>query len=148
MTTTAPRVDGRAIGLAHYASRAVLEHVLAPHGVTFLQFVTLRLASVTDGPAGETALIDGVAGTVKVDEAEVRRAIGDLHGAGLLTSEEPSGVRLTEAGRELYATAAAETTAIADRLYAGIPEGDRSVAGRVLALVTERADAELAALRK
>lgn len=148
MTITAPRADGRTIGLAHYASRAVLEHVLAPHGVTFLQFVTLRLASVADGPVGETALIDGVAGTVKVDGAEVRRAIGDLTSAGLLTFEEPSGVRMTDAGRELYATAAAGTTAIAERLYAGISEEDRSTAGRVLALVTERADAELAALRQ
>lgn len=29
MTTTTPTVDGRVIALAHYAGRAVLEHVLA-----------------------------------------------------------------------------------------------------------------------
>jgi DNA-binding MarR family transcriptional regulator len=54
-------------------------------------------------------------------------------------------LRVTEAGRELYERVTAETGAISARLYAGVPEADLVVAGRVPAQVTERADAELAA---
>lgn len=53
-------------------------------------------------------------------------------------------MRLTDAGRELYETTTQETAEISARLYAGIPAEDLAVAGRVLTLVTERANAELA----
>ncbi|MET8769806.1 MarR family transcriptional regulator [Streptomyces sp. NPDC004658] len=148
MTTTAPRVDSRAIGLAHYALRAVLERVLAPHGISFLQSVTLRLTAVADGPVERAALVDGVIGTVKVDEGDAQRAIEDLTAAGLLAPEGPSAVRLTDAGRAVYATSSAEAATVSARLYAGISEEDRAVAGRVLTLLTERADAELAGPRQ
>ncbi|CAM5744595.1 winged helix DNA-binding protein [Streptomyces hirsutus] len=55
MTTTAPPVDGRVIGLAHYASRAVLE-MRARHGVSFQQSVTLRLVAVAEGPVDHARL--------------------------------------------------------------------------------------------
>ncbi|MEU3825731.1 MarR family transcriptional regulator [Streptomyces sp. SID161] len=148
MTTTTPRADGRTIGLAHYASRAVLEHVLAPHGVSFLQFVTLRAAVLADGPVERGTLTDGVTGTVKAAGSEVRRVTQELTSAGLLAADGPARVRATDAGRELYATGSTEVAAVSARLYADIPEEDRAVAGRVLALVTERADAELATLRR
>ncbi|AKN74094.1 MULTISPECIES: winged helix DNA-binding protein [Streptomyces] len=148
MTTTAPRAEGRTIALAHYAGRAVLEHVLAPHGISFLQSVTLRLAAIADGAVERAAVVDGVVGAVKIPESEALRAIDGLTAAGLLAPEGPSALRITEAGRELYATTTAETAVISARLYAGISEEDRAVAGRVLTLVTERADAELAALRR
>ncbi|MFF4019715.1 MarR family transcriptional regulator [Streptomyces sp. NPDC001843] len=146
MTTSTPVVDGRVIGLAHYASRAVLERVLAPYGVTFQQFVTLRLAAVADGPVRTDDLVDGVVTTVKSRAADVRATVEELVDAGLLAPEEPFRVRVTDAGRGLYAKGSAETAAVATRLYAGIPEEDRAAAGRVLTLVTERANAELAAL--
>ncbi|MGW2639112.1 MarR family winged helix-turn-helix transcriptional regulator [Streptomyces sp. NPDC001348] len=146
MTTSAPLVDGRVIGLAHYASRAVLERVLAPYGVTFQQFVALRLAAVADGPVRADDLVDGVVTTVKAAAADVRGTVEELVTAGLLAPEEPLRIRLTDAGRELYAKGSAETAAVAARLYAGIPEEDRAAAGRLLTLVTERANAELAAL--
>ncbi|GGW46497.1 hypothetical protein GCM10010503_24030 [Streptomyces lucensis JCM 4490] len=148
MTTTAPRADSRTIALAHYAARAVLEHVLAPYGVSFLQSVTLRLAVVADGPVERAAVIDGVTGSVKVPEGDARRTLGELTTAGLLAAEGPSRVRVTDAGRELYDTYSAESAAVSARIYAGITEEERAVAGRVLTLVTERADAELAALRR
>ncbi|MEV5171367.1 MarR family transcriptional regulator [Streptomyces flaveolus] len=148
MTTTAPRVDSRVIGLAHYALRAALERVLSPHGISFLQSVTLRLAALADGPVERAALVDGVVGTVKVDESDAGRAIEDLTAAGLLAPVGPSAMRLTDAGRAVYATSSAEAATVSARLYAGIAEEDRAVAGRVLTLLTERADAELAGLRQ
>ncbi|MET8245043.1 MarR family transcriptional regulator [Streptomyces sp. NPDC005202] len=148
MTTTAPLVDGRVIGLAHYAGRAVLESVLARHGVTFQQFVTLRLVVVADGPVERERLVDGVVGTLKTNAQDVHRVIEELVGAQLLAQEEPSRLRVTDAGRELYDTGSAETGAISARIYAGIPAEDLAVAGRVLTLVTERANAELATAGK
>ncbi|MFI2204316.1 MarR family transcriptional regulator [Streptomyces sp. NPDC020192] len=145
-TTTTPLVGPRVIGLAHYASRAVLERALAPHGIDFLQSVTLRLTVVADGPVERAGLAAEVVDTVKVAEADAQRTIDTLAAVGLISVEEPSLVRVTAAGRELYATTSAATAPISARIYAGISEEDRAVAGRVLALITERANAELAAL--
>ncbi|MFE0512850.1 MarR family winged helix-turn-helix transcriptional regulator [Streptomyces sp. NPDC058964] len=146
--TTTPVVDARVIGLAHYASRAVLEGVLVPYGVSFRQNVALRLAALADGPSGRDALVDGIVGTLKVDASDAHGTVDELVSAGLLTEEEPSRIRITDAGRQLYAKVSAETGAVAARIYAGIPEEDRVVAGRVLTLITERANAELTTLKK
>ena len=148
MTTTAPLVDSRVIGLAHYAARAVLERVLARHGVTFQQSVTLRLASVADRPLERERLADDVVASLKVTAAEAHDTIEELIAARLLAPEPSSRVRITDTGRELYDTSSAETGAIAARIYAGIPAEDRAVAGRVLTLVAERANAELATVDK
>jgi DNA-binding MarR family transcriptional regulator len=145
MTTTAPTVNGRAIGLAHYAGRAIVEHVVARHGATFLQQITLRAAVVADGPLDRDALVAEVTGALKTDPADAHVTVGELLGKGLLSADGPL-IRPTEAGRELIATAAAETNEISARIYAGIPAEDLAAGGRVLALVTERANAELAAL--
>jgi hypothetical protein len=56
--------------------------------------------------------------------------------------QRPEALRLTDAGRELHERTSAEIAPVSARLYAGIPAEDLAVAGRVLALITERADAE------
>ncbi|MGW1913429.1 MarR family transcriptional regulator [Streptomyces sp. NPDC002076] len=146
MTTTAPLVDPRTIALAHYAARAVLERVLASYGTTFQQNVTLRLAAVADRPVERAALVDGVTDALKVDAADALETIDELIAAGLLVAAEASRVEISESGRELYARTSAETAPVSARIYAGISEEDRAVTGRVLTLITERANAELAAL--
>lgn len=55
-------------------------------------------------------------------------------------------LRPAAAGHELIAAASAEIAPITARIWGGIPAKDLAAAGRVLALVTERASAELAAL--
>ncbi|MFF3348139.1 MarR family winged helix-turn-helix transcriptional regulator [Streptomyces sp. NPDC002779] len=146
MTTTTPLVDPRVIALAHYAARAVLERVLARHGMTFQQSVTLRLAAVADGPTEREHLVDGLVGSLKIDAADAHGVLDELLAAGLLAPDGASRVRLTDAGRERFDTTSAETAPITARVYADIPKEDLAVAGRVLTLITERADAELAAL--
>ncbi|MCL7428414.1 MarR family transcriptional regulator [Streptomyces sp. YS415] len=146
MTATTPRLDPRVIALAHYAARAVLERVLARHGTTFQQSVTLRLAALADGPAEREHLVDGVVGSLKIDAADADGVLDELLAAGLLAPDGPSRVRITDAGRERFDTTSAETAPISARIYAGIPEEDLAVVGRVLTLITERANAELAAL--
>ncbi|MFJ7074026.1 MarR family winged helix-turn-helix transcriptional regulator [Streptomyces sp. NPDC098781] len=146
MTTTTPLLDPRVIALAHYAGRALLEQVLARHGATFPQSVTLRLVAVADGPVERDRLVGGVVGALKIDASQAHSVVDELLSTGLLTPDGPSGVRITDAGRELYDRTSTETAPISARIYAGIPEEDLAAAGRVLTLITERADAELAAM--
>jgi DNA-binding MarR family transcriptional regulator len=150
MTTTTPTtaavLNPRVIALAHYAARAVLEKVLARHGVTFQQSVTLRLAAVAEGPVERDRIAGDVVGALKIDAAEAHSVVDELVFTGLLAPHESSQVRITDTGRELFETTSAETAPVTARVYAGIPAEDLAVAGRVLSLITERADAELAAL--
>ncbi|MGW0425075.1 MarR family winged helix-turn-helix transcriptional regulator [Streptomyces sp. NPDC003015] len=150
MTTTTAVLNPRVIALAHYAARAVLEKVLARHGVTFQQSVTLRLAAVAEGPVERDRIVADVVGALKIDAAEAHTVVDELVSAGLLAPHEsPRGapqVRITDTGRELFETTSAETAPVTARVYADIPAEDLAVAGRVLSLITERANAELAAL--
>ncbi|WP_427165223.1 MarR family transcriptional regulator [Streptomyces sp. C1-1] len=145
MTTTAPVADARALGLAHYAARAALESVLIRHGLTFQQHITLRSVVVAEAPVDRDALVAQVTGSLKVDAAETRGVVEELIGKGLLTAEA-TRVRAADAGRALYAEVGAETGELSARVWSGIPAEDLAAAGRVLALVTERANAELAAM--
>ncbi|MDN3026915.1 MarR family transcriptional regulator [Streptomyces sp. S.PB5] len=145
-TTTPPLLNPRVIALAHYAARAVLEQVLARHDLTFQQSVTLRLAAVADGPVERDDIVGGVVDSLKIDAAAARSVVDELIAAELLAVPETAQVRITDAGRELYDTTSAATAPITARVYAGIPEADLAVAGRVLTLITERANAELADL--
>ncbi|NUO99325.1 MAG: winged helix DNA-binding protein [Nonomuraea sp.] len=145
-TTTPPLLNPRVIALAHYAARAVLEQVLARYDLTFQQSVTLRLAAVADGPVEREHIVDGVVGSLKIDTTEASAVVDGLIAAQLLAPQEPSQLRITDAGRELYDTTSAATAPISARVYADIAEEDLAVAGRVLTLITERANAELAAL--
>ncbi|MFG2334264.1 MarR family transcriptional regulator [Streptomyces sp. NPDC048604] len=140
-------LNSRVIGVAHYAVRACLEGVLGRHGATFQQSVTLRVVVVAGGSLDRDALVRDVIGSLKVDESEVRGVIGELTAAGLLEEDptEPSRLRPTDAGRELYEITTAESAELSARLYAGIPAEDLAVAGRVLGLIRDRANAELAA---
>ncbi|MER5203491.1 MarR family winged helix-turn-helix transcriptional regulator [Streptomyces sp. NPDC002825] len=149
MTTTAPTTNGRVIALAHYSARALLEGVLTRHGITFEQSVTLRAAAVAGDSTGRDELVADVIGSLKADESVVRGVIDDMTAAKLLEKDPAtdSRLRLTDAGRELYETTTAETAEISARLYAGIPAEDLAVAGRVLTLLTQRANAELAGAR-
>ncbi|MFB6892461.1 MarR family transcriptional regulator [Kitasatospora sp. NPDC056327] len=145
--TAAPAVNGRAIALAHHASRALLEGALTRRGLAFEQSVALRAVVLAGGSVDRDALVADVVGSLKAPEPAVRAVVDGLVTAGPLERDPagPSRLRLSAAGRELADRTAADGAAIAARLYAGIPAEDLAVAGRVLALVTERANAELAA---
>ena len=146
MTTTPPVVNGQVIGLAHYASRALLESVLARTGTTFHQTVTLRAVADNGGTVERDWLVGRLTGALKIDEAPARATVEELIAAKSLEETGPRQVSLTDSGRELSESIQAGGREIAARLYAGIPAEDLAAAGRVLALVTERANAELAAL--
>lgn len=142
MTTAAPTLNARVIALAHHAARTLAEGALAHHGVTFHQSVTLRAVTVAGGSVPHRELVTEIRSSLKTTEPVVEAVIEELLTAGLLTQEDTL-LRLTDTGRDLYETTAAETAGIAARLYAGIPAEDLAVAGRVLTLITDRANAEL-----
>lgn len=146
-TATTTPADARMLGLAHYAARAVLESVLVRHGVGFQQQITLRPVALAAGPVDRGRLAADTAAALKVDEDSVQGTVGELITAGLLGTDA-SDVRITDAGRELFERITKETSAATTRVWGDIPEEDLLAAGRVLTLVTERADAELAAVAK
>ena len=144
MTTTTPPVNGQVIGLAHYASRAVLETLLARTGTTFNQSVALRVVSDQGGTVERARLVARLTGALKIEESAARRTVDEMTSLGLLAEPTADDVSLTEHGAELFERIRTDGNEIAARLYAGIPAEDLATAGRVLTLVTERADAELA----
>ncbi|WP_411080805.1 MarR family transcriptional regulator [Streptomyces sp. cmx-18-6] len=143
--TTAPVADARNLALAHYAARGVLETVLARYDATFQQQVALRAAVVSAVPQTPDGLLAEVQASLKADPAEIRAALDELRARELLVADGPH-LRPTDAGREFLAAITAETTPVSARIWGGIPADDLAAAGRVLALVTERANAEFAAL--
>jgi hypothetical protein len=146
MTNPTPVVNGRLLGLTHYASRALLERVLARTGTTFNQSVALQALAANGGDMERARLVGGVVDSLKiVDEAAAGAAVEQLIAGKLLDVSAEDRVSFTDHGRELYDGIQAGGKEVASRLYAGIPQGDLESAGRVLALVLERANAELAA---
>ncbi|MFF2095880.1 MarR family transcriptional regulator [Streptomyces sp. NPDC058202] len=137
-------VNGQVIGLAHYASRAALERVLARSGTSFNRSVALRAVSDNGGTVERAWLVGRLTGALKIEESVARATVEEMTADELLAEPGSGQVSLTDAGRELFDSIRTAGNAIAARLYAGIPAEDLAAAGRVLTLVTERADAELA----
>ncbi|MEW2223208.1 MarR family transcriptional regulator [Streptomyces sp. NPDC006990] len=145
MTTTAPAADARMLGLAHHAARGVLEHVLARHGLTFEQQVALRTLVTAGTPLTADDAVARVRDSLKADPVDIRATLDELLARQSIVAD---GAHLlpTDSGRELLAAVGAETAPLAACIWGGIPDEDLAAAGRVLALVTERADAQLAEL--
>ncbi|WP_181795346.1 MarR family transcriptional regulator [Streptomyces sp. WELS2] len=144
-STTEPLANSRDLGLAHYAARGVLEHVLARHGTTFQQQVALRAALTAGAPQTPDDLVAGVQHSLKADPAGIRATLDELLAKGLLEADGPH-LRPTDAGRGLIAAVGEEIAPVSARIWSGIPTADLAATARVLALVTERANAELAAM--
>ncbi|MFI8916418.1 MarR family transcriptional regulator [Streptomyces sp. NPDC053513] len=145
MTSTAPLADARILGLAHYAARGLLEHVLSRHGITFTQQIALRAAINADAPQTPHDLITQIHDSLKTDPADIHAVLDDLTARRLLTLDG-AHLRATDTARELLTAITADTAPVTARVWGDIPAEDLAAAGRVLALVTERANAELAAL--
>ncbi|MDO3705703.1 hypothetical protein Q3W71_28945 [Micromonospora sp. C28SCA-DRY-2] len=140
-------VNGQVIGQAHYATRAVLERELVGFGLTFHQSLALNAVAAEGGTVVPAHLVERLTGALKVDRSVVLTAVDDLVAGGLLRALPDGGaaLALTDAGREVQRRVADVVAVIAARLYADIPAADLAVAGRVLTLLKQRADAELAA---
>ena len=102
--------------------------------------------AVTSGAAVERKQFTRmVAGALKISETQARARVGDMVTTQQLqiTGEAPA-VTATGAARQLHSRISAAITQITQRLWGDLPAGDLATAGRVLAVITERANAELA----
>ncbi|WP_329560748.1 hypothetical protein [Kitasatospora sp. NBC_01266] len=151
--STTPTVNGQVIGQAHYASRAVLERVLARTGTTFHQSLALNATAGSGEAIGREQLVARMTGALKIDSATALAVIAELTGAALLETVPGDGrgagggdgLRLTDAGQALNREIRAAAAEIAARLYDGFSADELATAGRLLTVVTARANAELAA---
>ncbi|MET8323056.1 MarR family winged helix-turn-helix transcriptional regulator [Micromonospora sp. NPDC005189] len=148
--STTPTLNGQVIGQAHYATRSLLERAVAPLGLSFGQVLALNV--LADGAVDRARLVHRITGTLKIDESAVHEVIDQLVDADLVQVDEgPSTsaeaqVRLTDNGHATQRRVSAAVADITARLYGDIPADEASTAARVLTLITQRANAELAAI--
>ena len=139
---TYPSLNAQVIGQAESALGAILDPLLARTGTTFRQWLVLTVTAASEAGLDRATLVARIAGARKIDAAEVETAIGELAAAGLARAD--SRVTLTEAGQARYTGIRTALEEITARLF-DFPAEDLATAGRVLAILTARANAELAA---
>jgi hypothetical protein len=147
--STYPTLTPRVIGQAEKTLNAILARLLAGTGLTEPGWVILTLAVTSGGTAGLEEFTRTVADALKISGTEAGARIGDLVTAQQLqiTGGAPA-VAVTAAGRELHSRISTATAEIIQRLWGDLPAGDLATAGRLLAIITERANAELADQRR
>lgn len=135
------------LGRAENAHRALLGRILADTGITYHQWVALTLTAVGGGSVRRDQLIQRMADALKIDDVTVTDCLRELTASGLLEPEsiDPSPVRLTGRGQDQYRELRQVVDEVMKRVYAGVSAEGMQAAGRVLAIITQRVDAELAA---
>jgi hypothetical protein len=147
--STDPTFSPRVIGQAEKTLNAILGRQLAGTGLTEPQWVILTLAVTSGGTAGREQFTRMVADALKISETEARARLGDLVTARHLqiTGEAPA-VTVSGPARQLYGRIRTTIAGITQRLWGDLPAEDLATAGRVLAIITDRANAELAGVRE
>jgi hypothetical protein len=145
--TETPILTGQDIGQAHFATRAVLERLLAQAGLDFGASVTLNAAEGNDSPLRRADLIARVVHGLKIEEPAAGAVLTALLDQGLVALTPPTAtdpqVTLTPAGKARFQQVRDGIGQITQRLYGGLPTDDLAAAHRVLTTVTARANAEL-----
>ena len=136
-----PPLNTQVIGQAESALGALLEPLLAGTGITFQQWLVLTVTAASGGRTDRGQLVARISGARKVDGTAVETAIAELAAAGLATATGP--LALTDAGRNVYQRVRGAVDELNAELFAFPPE-DLATAGRVLSIVTARANAVLA----
>lgn len=143
--STYPDLSTRVIGQAEKTLGAILGRQLAGTGLTEPQWVILTLAITSGATAGRDQFTRMVADALKISETEAQARVGDMVTAQQLQiTGEGSAVTVTGAARQLHSRIRTTITQITQRLWGDLPAEDMATAGRVLAIITERANAELA----
>lgn len=136
-----PPLNTQVIGQAESALGALLEPLLAGAGITFQQWLVLTVTAASGGRTDRGQLVARISAARKVDGTAVETAIAELAAAGLATVTGP--LALTDAGRNVYQRVRDAVDELNAELFA-FPPDDLATAGRVLSVVTERANAVLA----
>ena len=138
-----PTLSPQLIGQAEKTLNAILERHLSGAGLSEPQWITLTLAVMGGDPIGRDQLARRVASAAKFSEADVQTRITELADARLLDVADDE-VAVTDGGKQLHARIRATNNELTERLWRDLPAADLDTAGRVLAVVLERANAELA----
>jgi DNA-binding MarR family transcriptional regulator len=146
MSSTTPPFGTQLIGQTEKAMNAILDRLLAGSGLTEPQWVTLTLAVMSGGSVHRDGYADRIADGLKIEGAQARGLIAELAAAGLLEVPDNATlpVTITDAGRELHASIAAAAKEVTERLWGDLDADELAVAGRVLGVVLDRANRELA----
>jgi hypothetical protein len=139
-----PPVSPQVIGETETALSGLLAPLLAAAGLSFPQWVVLTLAAGTPGIA-QDQLAAAVTEVRKLAPAEATRVAGELAEAGALSLSDGQ-VTLAPPGRAVYDQVRGQVAEITAALF-DFPADDLATAGRVLAVITARANAVLAAGR-
>jgi hypothetical protein len=131
-----PTLTPRVIGETEKTLNAFLGRLLAGTGVAEPQWVILSVAVTGGGSITPRQ----AAFALKITEPQARDQLGQLTAAGYLTD----GNSVTQRALDLFARVRAATHEITERLWGDLPAEDLATAGRVLGIITERANAELA----
>ena len=136
-----PPLNTQVIGQAESALGALLEPLLAGAGITFQQWLVLTVTAASGGRADRGQLVARISGARKIDGTAVESAIAELAAAGLATATGP--LALTDPGRNVYERVRGAVEELNAELFA-FPAEDLATAGRVLSVLTARANAVLA----
>lgn len=143
MPPTAP-FGAPLVGQTEKALNALLVRQLAATSLTQPQWVALTLALAGGGDAvGHEELERRVADALRLEREGAQAHVAALAARGFL-HRDGSLVEVTAAGLELHGRIRSAVSAITQRLWGDLPAEDLGAAGRVLATVLARADAELA----
>jgi DNA-binding MarR family transcriptional regulator len=137
---TYPTLSTQVIGQAESALGALLDPLLSRTGTTFNQWLVLTVTAAAGGGIDRGQLTGRISGARKIDGAQVEAAIAELGAEGLVQGTEQ--VILTGAGQARFTEIRGALEEITSRLF-DFPAEDLTTAGRVLAIVTARANAEL-----
>lgn len=134
------------IGQTEKALNAILDRQLAGTELTEPQWVALTIAVMSDGADDRASFSRRVANALKITDREAQALIAELSAAKLLDLPDTEGspVHPSDAGRQLHARIRTSITGITERLWGDLPPEDLTIAGRVLGIILERANAELA----
>ncbi|MEU0316041.1 hypothetical protein [Nocardioides sp. NPDC006273] len=139
MTAATPPLTGANLGVAYFAIRKNLLDVLDDFDLTFEQ--SLLLNYLRQGDASRADLVASTADNIKISAAEVESHLDAAIARGLIAD----GLTLTEEGDRLQQQITERVQPLTRTFFADIPAEDMVVTARVLATLTERANAALSA---
>jgi hypothetical protein len=143
--STYPSLSTRVIGQTEKTLNAILNRQLAGTGLTESHWVILTLALASGGTVKRDPFTRQVAGALKISEAQAQARIAELVAARQLQdAREGSAMAVTDAAQQLHGRIRDVISEITQRLWGDLPAEDLDTAGRVLSIITERANAELA----
>ena len=143
---THPSLNPQVIGQAESALGAILDPLLARTGTTFNQWLVLAVSAASGATIDRDQLLTQITGARKIDDSAVLTAIAELTSAELVQAlpGEGSRIGLTETGQARYRSIRTALDEVISQLFGDLPAEDLATAGRVLTIITERANAEVA----